>query len=115
MTLRQSESRTLTLYSIDTSTISGLRDRALIATMIFSFARVSAVIGMDTDDFYPEGKAWWLRLREKGGKTHTVPAHHKTVEFMDAYMAAADLEAQKGIPDHWQNEDLSASESAVKP
>lgn len=77
--------------AIDVSTITGLRDRALIAVMVYSFARVSAVIGMTGDDYYPDGKRWWFRLHEKGGKFHEVPAHHKAEEYLDAYLAAADI------------------------
>ena len=49
------------LEAIDTDTIVGLRDRALIAVMVYSFARVSAVIGMRVEDYYPNGKRWWFR------------------------------------------------------
>ena len=52
----------------------GLRDRALLAVMVYSFARVSAVVGMRVEDYYQQGKRWWLRLQEKGGKHHAVPA-----------------------------------------
>ena len=31
----------------------GLRDRALIATMAFTFARIGAVLGMKVEDYYP--------------------------------------------------------------
>jgi integrase len=65
------------LEAIDPDTIVGLRDRALIGAMVYSFARVSAVIGMRVEDYYPNGKRWWFRLHEKGGKFHEVPAHHK--------------------------------------
>ena len=62
------------LDTIDTSTIPGLRDRALLAVMVYSFARVSAVVGMRVEDYYQQGKRWWLRLQEKGGKPrHTGP------------------------------------------
>ena len=54
----------------------GMRDRALIATMVYSFARVSAVCGMRVEDYYQNGKRFWIRLHEKGGKHHEVPAHH---------------------------------------
>ena len=56
------------LASIDTSHIVGLRDRALIAAMFFSFARISAVLGMKVGDYFPKGKRYWFRLHEKGGK-----------------------------------------------
>jgi site-specific recombinase XerD len=81
------------LEAIDTDTIVGLRDRALIAVMVYSFARVSAVIGMRVEDYYPNGKRWWFRLHEKGGKFHEVPAHHKAEDFMDAYLKEAGIAA----------------------
>ena len=58
------EARTL-LDSIDVTTIIGLRDRALIALLIYSFARISAALQMNVDDYYPQGKRWWVRLHEK--------------------------------------------------
>jgi integrase len=61
--------------SIDVSTIVGLRDRALIALLIYSFARISAALHMNVDDYYPQSKRWWVRLHEKGGKQHEMPAH----------------------------------------
>jgi integrase/recombinase XerD len=69
----------------------GLRDRALIGAMVYSFARVSAVVGMNVDDYWQNGKRCWLRLHEKGGKHHEVPAHHKAEEYLDAYLAAAGI------------------------
>jgi len=85
------------LDSIDTSTLVGLRDRALIAVMTYSFSRVSAVVAMRVEDYFPQGKRWWLRLHEKGGKLHQVPAHHKLEQYLDEYIAAAGLkDASKG-------------------
>ncbi len=54
------------LDSIDTSRIPGLRDRAIIGVMVYSFARVGAVVGMKVEDYYQNGKRWRLRLHEKG-------------------------------------------------
>lgn len=79
----------LLIDSIDVSTVVALRDRALISVMVFSFARVGAAIGMNVEDYYADGKRWWFRLHEKGGKFHEVPAHHKAEEYMDAYLSAA--------------------------
>lgn len=79
------------LESIDGSTLVGLRDRALIATMVYSFARISAVLAMTVEDYYPNGKRWWIRLHEKGGKFHEVPVHHKAEEHLDAYLKAAGI------------------------
>jgi integrase/recombinase XerD len=69
----------------------GLRDRALIATMAFSFARIGAGIGMKVGDYCPNGKRWWVRLHEKGGKFQEVPAHHTLEEYLDAYIEAAGI------------------------
>jgi integrase/recombinase XerD len=63
----------LLLNSIDVSDNSGLRDRALLAVMVYSFARVSAVVGMNVEDYYQQGKRWWVRLHEKGDKHHELP------------------------------------------
>ena len=86
------------LASIDTSSTTGLRDRALIAVMVYSFARVSAVVAMNVGDYYGNGKTWWLRLHEKGGKFHEVPTHHKAEEYLDAYIEAAGIAADKKSP-----------------
>ena len=86
------------LDSIDTSTIVGLRDRALIGVMVYSFARVGAVVTMKVEDYYQDGKRWWLRLHEKGGKRHEVPAHHNAESYLDEYLEAADITGEKKSP-----------------
>jgi site-specific recombinase XerC len=77
------------LDGIDTSVVVGLRDRALISVMTFAFARVRAVVAMRVEDYYPNGKRWWVRLHEKGGKRHEMPAHHNLEAYLDAYIEAA--------------------------
>jgi site-specific recombinase XerD len=79
------------LDSIDTSTVVGLRDRALISVMTFGFARISAAVAMRVEDYYPKGKRWWVRLHEKGGKRHEMPAHHNLEAYLDAYIKAAGI------------------------
>src|ERR1035441_6561331 len=85
--LKADQARAL-LDSIETDTIVGLRDRALVGLMCYTFARVSAVVGMRVEDYYQNGKRWWFRLHEKGGKRHEVPAHHHAEEYIDAYIDA---------------------------
>lgn len=88
--LTADEARRL-IDSIDVSTLVGFRDRALIGVMVYSFARVSATTAMRVGDYYPEGKRWWFRLHEKGGKRHEVPAHHNAEAYLDAYLRAAGI------------------------
>jgi integrase/recombinase XerD len=76
----------------------GLRDRALIAAMFFTFARVGAAVAMSVEDYYPQGKRWWLRLQEKGGKQHDMPAHHTLEAYLDEYVKAAGLAADSKGP-----------------
>ncbi|MBY0513852.1 MAG: tyrosine-type recombinase/integrase [Gemmataceae bacterium] len=83
------------LDSIDTAKLCGLRDRALIAVMVFSFARVSAAVSLRVDDYCQDGKRWWFRFREKGGKQHQVPAHHTAEAYLDAYLLAARIGEDK--------------------
>jgi site-specific recombinase XerC len=86
--LTEEQARRL-LESIDTSTLVGLRDRALIGVMTYAFARIGVVVAMKVEDYYPAGKRWWVRLHEKGGKRHEMSAHHKLEAFIDEYLAAA--------------------------
>ena len=79
------------LDSIDVSPLVGLRDRALIAVMTFAFARVGAVVAMRVEDYFPKGKRWWVRLHEKGGKVHEMPAHHNLEAYLDGYIDAAKI------------------------
>ena len=90
--LTPAEARKL-LDHINTGTLAGLRDRALFSVMLYSFARVSAVLGMRRQDYFEQGNRGWLRLHEKGGKRHDVPAHHRAAEALDEYLDAGGLEA----------------------
>ena len=76
----------------------GLRDRALIAVMVFSFARVNAALGMKVENYYTEGRRAWFRLHEKGGKRHEVTAHHNAEDYRDAYIAAEGIGGEKKTP-----------------
>ena len=78
--------------------IKGLRDRALIAVMVYSFARVGATLAMRGEDYYTEGRRGWFRLHEKGGKLHSVPAHHNAEAYLDAYIEAAGIAQDRKGP-----------------
>ena len=92
--LSPAEARKL-LESTDTGALAGLRDRALLSVMLYSFARVSAVLGMRRQDYFGQGSRGWLRLHEKGGKRHDVPAHHRAAAALDAYVEAGGLAEPK--------------------
>lgn len=80
-------------------TIVALRDRALIGAMLYTFGRVGAVVNMQVKDYAPAdaGKRV-LHLREKGGKRHRVPAHHRLRELMDEYLDIAGIGDEKEAP-----------------
>src|SRR6202162_3083857 len=88
--LAPEEARAL-LDSIEETTIVGLRDRALIAAMVYSFARVGAVLGMKVEDVFTQNRRLWVRLREKGGKAHAMPCHHNLETYLIAYLEGAGL------------------------
>jgi len=60
--------------AIDTTTVIGLRDRALIGLMVYSFARIGAAIGMRVEDVYPP--AAMVAIAREGRQTacHAVPS-----------------------------------------
>jgi site-specific recombinase XerD len=95
--LTEEEAKRL-LRGIDTSTTVGLRDRALIAVLLYGFARVGAAVAMNVEDYYPEQERWWFRLHEKGGKRHEMPAHPKAEEFLKGYLDTTGLWSDKKGP-----------------
>jgi integrase/recombinase XerD len=75
--------------------LKGLRDRAAIAIMAYTFARVSAVVGSKLGDYRLEGKRARLRLLEKGGKEQLVWLHREAEEYLDAYLSEARIDDPK--------------------
>ena len=88
--LDEAEAKQL-LNAIDGTDLVSLRDRALIALMIYSFARISAALSMDVSDYSPRGRRMWIQLKEKGGRQHSMPCHHKLEEYLDAYVNQAEV------------------------
>lgn len=95
--LDPAEARQL-LDSIDVNTHAGLRDRALIALMVFSFARIGAALTMKVEDVYTQNRRLWLLLREKGGKQHAMPCHHRLEEYLHAYLEQSGIESDPKGP-----------------
>jgi site-specific recombinase XerD len=91
------EARAL-LDAIDATTPVGLRDRALIGLMVYSFARIGAVLSMKVEDVYTQNRRLWVRLHEKGGKEHEMPCHHNLETWLHAYMEGCGLTAEPKGP-----------------
>ena len=81
--------------SIPTGTVRDLRDRALIATLTYSFARITAALRMKVEDLRPQGAGWRVQLHEKGGKQHAMPCHHALAEALRRYIDAAGIAEDK--------------------
>ena len=83
--------------AIPQETMRDLRDRALIAVLTYSFARIGAALQMRVEDMRPRGAGWVVQLHEKGGRQHAMPAHHALAKAVHAYVAAAGIsEDRKG-------------------
>ena len=72
-------------------TDAGLRYRALIGLMVYSFARIGAALGMMVEDMFTQNRRLWVRLREKGGKRPAMPCHHNLEEYLIAYLDGGGL------------------------
>ena len=79
----------------DEPALVGLRDRALIGVMVYTFARVNAVLQMKVRDYFVQGRRGWVRLHEK---EHEVPCHHNLEEYLDEYIAAAGIAGEPDAP-----------------
>jgi len=95
--LQADEARTL-IDAIDVSSLPGLRDRALIGLMVYTFARVGAAISMKVEDFFVQGRRGWVRLHEKGGKEHEMPTHHNLDRYLEEYIRAAGIVEDRKSP-----------------
>ncbi|WP_085811378.1 tyrosine-type recombinase/integrase [Sphingomonas sp. TZW2008] len=95
--LDPAEARQL-IDAIDVSTEIGLRDRALIGLMVYSFARIGAALAMRVEDVFVQNRRLWVRLHEKGGKRHEMPCHHNLDEYLHAYIDGCGLAEDRRGP-----------------
>ncbi len=77
------------IETIPTTSIVGLRDRALIGMMVYTFARISAALRIDAGDVFRQDRRLRVRLHEKGGKVHEMPCHHRLEGYLLDYVEAA--------------------------
>ena len=76
---------------LPSGTITELRDRAFIATLAYSFARVSAAVAINVGDVSVRDGRWHLRLQEKAGKVLDIPCHHRLEQYLRDYMESGGL------------------------
>ena len=86
------------MEKIDTSNEVGLRDRALLGTLAYTFARIGAVVNLKVEDYFQTGKRSLIRFREKGGKETEIPVHHKLEELLDLYLEISGLRNRPTAP-----------------
>jgi site-specific recombinase XerD len=86
------------LESIDTSHVVGHRDKALLATLAYTFARIGAVVNLKVEDYFQTGKRSLIRFKEKGGKEKEIPVHHRLEEILDEYLNVSKLRDQPDAP-----------------
>lgn len=73
------------LANINTSNVVGLRDKAIVAILIYTAARVGAVAGLRIRDYYDMGDQYCLRFLEKGGKSREIPVRHDLQSLLASY------------------------------
>ena len=87
------------LASLDTTHVVGLRDRAILAILVYTSSRAGAVAKLKRGNFYHAGQQWMLHFAEKGGKSREIPVRHDLQELISAYIDAAGLrDAPKDTP-----------------
>jgi integrase/recombinase XerD len=77
------------LAAIDPETPAGLRDRAVLATLVYTAARAGAVANLRLKDLTHDGMQYALRFAEKGGKSREIPVRHDLERYLLEYLAAA--------------------------
>lgn len=86
------------LDTIDVSTPVGLRDRALIGLMVYTFAGIGAAVAMNVEDVFVQRGRLWVRLHEKGGKHHDMPCHHSLEDYLRDYIDGLNLRSDPKGP-----------------
>ena len=80
------EEMKLLMQSFDVDSIRDRRDRAIIGVMAYTFARVHAVCDLTVEDYFLQGRRYFIRLHEKGGKERVLPCNHKLEEYLESYL-----------------------------
>ena len=90
----------------------GLRDWAVIGVMTYAFARIGAMVAMRVEDYFANGKRWWVRLHEKGGKRSS---DLRAPSSFDQYnLPIEDVEIAQGVLDAAQEKAEAGGEVRFK-
>lgn len=79
------------LKSIAITDPVGLRDRAILAVLIYTAARVGAVAKLTIKSLKHDGTQYNLRFSEKGGKSREIPVRHDVERALLEYIQAAGI------------------------
>jgi len=82
--------------TVEVTDLLGLRDRCIVACLVYTAARAGAVAGLRRRDLTHGGSQWTLRFREKGGKSREIPVRHDLEQTLFGYLRAAGLDAAPG-------------------
>jgi integrase/recombinase XerD len=81
------------LASIRQRDVEGLRDKAIVATLVYTAARIGAVAGLSVGSFVQDGGEMFLRFLEKGGKSRDIPVRNDLERYLSDYLGAAGLQS----------------------
>ena len=83
------------LVAIGTDNVVKLRDRAIVAILIYTAARAGAVASLKRGSMYFAGDQWMLHFDEKGGKSREIPVRHDLEQMIFEYLDASGLRAAR--------------------
>jgi integrase/recombinase XerD len=73
------------LLSLETQNVIALRDKCIIAILIYTAARIGAVSKLMRRDFYDAGDQHYLHFVDKGGKSRQIPVRHDLMILLADY------------------------------
>ena len=79
------------LATLDTTTLVGKRDRAILAVLHWTARRASEVANVRLGDYYCDGERWWFAFSGKGGKTKAIKVNHTLQVYLEAYLEATGI------------------------
>lgn len=91
------------LATVSTAKLSGLRDRAVIACLIYTAARAGAVARLQLRDLQNDAGQYVLRFAEKGGRQREIPLRHDLQGYLFEYFTAAGFELGRSVTPLFQS------------